>query len=171
MPIYLMSIRVLLSVEFCFALKIYLKGAPFYNASASRTSTENRSGEKTTRRKRSPRSPFLDNFRIDDPGLVPRTRLKWSPTHPWQHHALAPILSVCCRTRRLSSCGAQVDCQWSSYVTANRTVSSASAPRKVLLEYLPNGAGRPPEIHRHNLGTESGWARGNPGKLLYRPAG
>src|ERR1035438_8751008 len=34
MPIYLMSIRVLLSVEFCFALKIYLKGAPFYNASA-----------------------------------------------------------------------------------------------------------------------------------------
>jgi len=33
MPIYLMFIRVLLSVEFCFALKTYLKGAPFYNAS------------------------------------------------------------------------------------------------------------------------------------------
>jgi hypothetical protein len=30
-----MSIRVLLSVEFCFTLKTYLKGAPFYNASAS----------------------------------------------------------------------------------------------------------------------------------------
>src|SRR5260370_5522408 len=29
-----MSIRVLLSVEFCFTLKTYLKGAPFYNASA-----------------------------------------------------------------------------------------------------------------------------------------
>jgi len=28
-----MSIRVLLSVEFCFTLKTYLKGAPFYNAS------------------------------------------------------------------------------------------------------------------------------------------
>jgi hypothetical protein len=35
MPIYLMSIRVLLSVEFCVALKTYLKGAPFYNASHS----------------------------------------------------------------------------------------------------------------------------------------
>src|ERR1022692_1749594 len=35
MPIYLISIRVLLSVEFCFTLKIYLKGAPFYNASAA----------------------------------------------------------------------------------------------------------------------------------------
>jgi hypothetical protein len=34
MPIYLMFIRVLLSVEFCFALKTYLKGVPFYNASA-----------------------------------------------------------------------------------------------------------------------------------------
>src|SRR5258707_14010850 len=33
MPIYLMFIRVLLSVEFCFTLKTYLKGAPFYNAS------------------------------------------------------------------------------------------------------------------------------------------
>src|SRR3984957_16243188 len=34
MPIYfLVSIGVFLSVEFCFALKIYLKGAPFYNAS------------------------------------------------------------------------------------------------------------------------------------------
>jgi hypothetical protein len=33
-PIYLMFIRVLLSVEFCFTLKTYLKGAPFYNASA-----------------------------------------------------------------------------------------------------------------------------------------
>jgi len=32
MPIYLMSIRVLLSVEFWFTLKTYLKGAPFYNA-------------------------------------------------------------------------------------------------------------------------------------------
>jgi hypothetical protein len=32
MPIYLMSIRVLLSVVFCFTLKIYRKGAPFYNA-------------------------------------------------------------------------------------------------------------------------------------------
>src|ERR1700692_4635199 len=32
MPIYLMFIRVLLSVEFCFTLKTYLKGAPFYNA-------------------------------------------------------------------------------------------------------------------------------------------
>jgi hypothetical protein len=31
-----MFIRVFLSVEFCFALKIYLKGAPFYNASAIR---------------------------------------------------------------------------------------------------------------------------------------
>jgi len=30
----------------------------------------------------------------DDPGLVQRTRLKWSPIHPWQHHALAPILSI-----------------------------------------------------------------------------
>jgi hypothetical protein len=29
-----MFIGVLLSVEFCFALKIYLKRAPFYNASA-----------------------------------------------------------------------------------------------------------------------------------------
>src|ERR1700681_4692191 len=38
MPIYLMFIRVLLSVEFCFTLKTYLKGAPFYNASASRRS-------------------------------------------------------------------------------------------------------------------------------------
>jgi hypothetical protein len=28
-----MSIRVLLSVEFCFTLKTYIKGAPFYNAS------------------------------------------------------------------------------------------------------------------------------------------
>jgi hypothetical protein len=36
MPIYfLVSIGVFLSVGFCFALKIYLKGAPFYNASAS----------------------------------------------------------------------------------------------------------------------------------------
>jgi len=35
MPIYLMFIRVLPSVEFCFTLKTYLKGAPFYNASAS----------------------------------------------------------------------------------------------------------------------------------------
>src|SRR5467141_2042325 len=35
MPIYLMFIRVLLSVEFCFTLKTYLKGALFYNASAS----------------------------------------------------------------------------------------------------------------------------------------
>src|SRR6267143_3829136 len=35
MPIYLMFIRVLLSVEFCFTLKTYLKGAPFYNASAT----------------------------------------------------------------------------------------------------------------------------------------
>jgi hypothetical protein len=34
MPIYLMFIRVLLWVEFCLTLKIYLKGAPFYNASA-----------------------------------------------------------------------------------------------------------------------------------------
>jgi hypothetical protein len=34
MPIYLMFIRVLLSVEFCFTPKTYLKGAPFYNASA-----------------------------------------------------------------------------------------------------------------------------------------
>src|SRR5437870_5468071 len=34
MPIYLMFIRVLPSVEFCFTLKTYLKGAPFYNASA-----------------------------------------------------------------------------------------------------------------------------------------
>jgi hypothetical protein len=33
-----MFIRVLLSVEFCFTLKTYLKGAPFYNASASRRS-------------------------------------------------------------------------------------------------------------------------------------
>jgi len=32
MPIYLMSIRVLLSVELCVTLKTYLKGAPFYNA-------------------------------------------------------------------------------------------------------------------------------------------
>jgi len=64
----------------------------------------------------------------------------------------------------------QVDCQWSSYFTANRIVSSASSPRKALLEYPPNGAGRAPEIHRHNLETESGWARGNPGKLLYPPA-
>jgi len=56
----------------------------------------------------------------------------------------------------LSSCGAQVDRQWSSYVTANRIVSSTSALRKALPEYLPDGAGRPPEIHRHNLGTESG---------------
>jgi hypothetical protein len=38
--IYLMFIRVLLSVEFCFTLKTYLKGAPFYNASASRRSLE-----------------------------------------------------------------------------------------------------------------------------------
>src|SRR6267143_6464951 len=38
MPIYLMFIGVLLSVEFCFTLKTYLKGAPFYNASASRKS-------------------------------------------------------------------------------------------------------------------------------------
>ena len=97
-----------------------------------------------------------DNFRVDDSGLVQRAHLRWSPTHPWQHHAVAPILSVCYRTRRLSSCGAQVDCQWSSYVTANRIVSSASAPRKASLEYLPNGAGRPPGIHRHNLGTDSG---------------
>src|ERR1700686_100500 len=37
MPIYfLMSIRVLLSVEFCFTLKISLKGAPFYSAWESR---------------------------------------------------------------------------------------------------------------------------------------
>src|ERR1039457_6352048 len=32
MPIYLMSIRVLLSVELCVTLKTYLKGAPFYKA-------------------------------------------------------------------------------------------------------------------------------------------
>ena len=32
MPIYLVFIQVLLSVEFCFTLKTYLKGAPFYNA-------------------------------------------------------------------------------------------------------------------------------------------
>jgi len=38
MPIYLMFIGVLLSVEFCVTLKPYLKGAPFYNASASRRS-------------------------------------------------------------------------------------------------------------------------------------
>jgi hypothetical protein len=36
MPIYLMSIRVLLSVELCVTLKTYLKGAPFYNASCWR---------------------------------------------------------------------------------------------------------------------------------------
>src|ERR1017187_953270 len=36
MPIYLMSIRVLLSVELCVTLKTYLKGAPFYNAWESR---------------------------------------------------------------------------------------------------------------------------------------
>src|ERR1035437_6656758 len=36
MPIYLMSIRVLLSVELCVTLKTYLKGAPFYNAWKSR---------------------------------------------------------------------------------------------------------------------------------------
>src|ERR1700730_8821774 len=36
MPIYLMFIRVLLSVAFCVTLKTYLKGAPFYNASACR---------------------------------------------------------------------------------------------------------------------------------------
>src|ERR1019366_6562476 len=36
MPIYLMSIRVLLSVELCVTLKTYLKGAPFYNACESR---------------------------------------------------------------------------------------------------------------------------------------
>src|ERR1035441_9881878 len=35
-PIYLMSIRVLLSVELCVTLKTYLKGAPFYNASCCR---------------------------------------------------------------------------------------------------------------------------------------
>src|ERR1022692_2337205 len=41
MPIYfLVSIGVFLSVEFCFALKIYLKGAPFYNASASGKSSQ-----------------------------------------------------------------------------------------------------------------------------------
>src|ERR1700730_6091416 len=34
MPIYLLFIRVLPSVEFCFTLKTYLKGAPFYNASS-----------------------------------------------------------------------------------------------------------------------------------------
>src|SRR5216683_6123873 len=39
MPIYLMFIGVLLSVEFCFTLKTYLKGAPFYNASACRKSS------------------------------------------------------------------------------------------------------------------------------------
>src|SRR2546427_2493659 len=32
MPIYLVFIQVLLSVEFCFTLKTYLKGAHFYNA-------------------------------------------------------------------------------------------------------------------------------------------
>jgi hypothetical protein len=32
MPIYLMFIRVFLSVEFWFRLKTYLKGAPFYSA-------------------------------------------------------------------------------------------------------------------------------------------
>ncbi len=32
-----MFIRVLLSVEFCFTPKTYLKGAPFYNASAHKT--------------------------------------------------------------------------------------------------------------------------------------
>src|SRR5579864_4092791 len=32
MPIYLRSIRVPLSVEFCLTHKTYLKGAPFYNA-------------------------------------------------------------------------------------------------------------------------------------------
>src|ERR1039458_5462770 len=36
MPIYLMSIRVLLSVELCVTLKTYLKRAPFYNAWESR---------------------------------------------------------------------------------------------------------------------------------------
>src|ERR1035437_7294240 len=36
MPIYLMSIRVLLSVVLCVTLKTYLKGAPFYNAWESR---------------------------------------------------------------------------------------------------------------------------------------
>src|ERR1700732_2552044 len=37
MPIYfLVSIRVLPSVVFCFTLKIYRKGAPFYNAWESR---------------------------------------------------------------------------------------------------------------------------------------
>src|ERR1039458_5017652 len=36
MPIYLMSIRVLLSLELCVTLKTYLKGAPFYNAWKSR---------------------------------------------------------------------------------------------------------------------------------------
>src|ERR1700720_2709035 len=43
MPIYLMFIRVLLSVEFCFTLKTYLKGAPFYNASASGKSPSDQS--------------------------------------------------------------------------------------------------------------------------------
>ena len=36
MPIYLMFLWVLPSVEFCFTLKTCLKGAPFYNASAWR---------------------------------------------------------------------------------------------------------------------------------------
>src|SRR5262245_35700996 len=34
MPIYLMSIRVFLSVDFCVTLKPYLKRGAFYNASA-----------------------------------------------------------------------------------------------------------------------------------------
>src|SRR6266851_8225055 len=49
MPIYLMFIRVLLSVEFCFTLKTYLKGAPFYNASASGTCAENTSNARGSR--------------------------------------------------------------------------------------------------------------------------
>src|SRR6266851_3218099 len=60
MPIYLMFIGVFLSVEFCFTLKTYLKGAPFYNASAWETC--GRLGRHVVllivAHPRSPRTPF-----------------------------------------------------------------------------------------------------------------
>ena len=59
-----MFIRVLLSVEFCFTPKTYLKGAPFYNALASRRSPS------------SPPSPFVDRITF-----VPAGDLRSAPSH------------------------------------------------------------------------------------------
>src|SRR5713101_4450764 len=81
MPIYLMFIRVLLSVEFCFTLKTYLKGAPFYNVSASRRSSIGFPEARFwTARKRRRAQGLLPHCRQTTHDLVCHTRNGTTPT-------------------------------------------------------------------------------------------